>query len=187
MNICAIDRMGRHDCSLESLLFEKRQIFLTGEITDAMGMDIVQQLIYLGNNCLPIIIYINSPGGSVTAGLAILDEIAKRQKEGIVVSTIALGSAASMAAVILASGTYGHRSVGSHAEIMIHQVLGGVTGQAADIEIRAAHIRNVKDHINGLLAALTGKSSIQIQKDTERDHYMTAQEAIDYGLADHIY
>lgn len=182
-----VTQTGRRDTTVAAALFERGDVFITGEITQESAMDAVQQLLYLGEDSREVRLHINSPGGSVSSGLAIVDAIERLKQEGVVVSTVAWGLAASMAAVLLAAGSPGHRAVCTNAEVMIHQVLGGAQGQATDIEIQAAHIRQVKEKMNRLLASYCGQSLERVRGDTERDHYLTAPEAIIYGLADFVY
>lgn len=177
---------GERSYDIYSRLLEDRIIFLTGEIDDAMANTIVAQLIYLesDNPSKPISMYINSPGGSVSAGLAIYDTMKYISCE---VSTICIGMAASMAAVLLSSGTKGRRFCLKNSEVMIHQPLGGMQGQASDIKIQAEHILKLKHKLNGILAENTGKSLLTIERDTDRDNYLSAEEALEYGLVDRIF
>ena len=163
---------------------EKRIIHITGEITDMMSATIVAQLLYLdaiGND--DIYLYINSPGGSVTAGMAIYD-IMQYIKSDVV--TVCIGMAASMGAVLLSGGKKGKRMILEHAEVMIHQPLGGISGQATDIVIAAEHIKKTKNMLNKILSENTGKDIKVIGKDTDRDNYMDATQAVNYGLVDKI-
>ncbi len=177
---------GERSYDIYSRLLEDRIIFLTGEIDDAVANTVVAELIYLEgkNPDKDISLYINSPGGSVTAGLAIFDTINYIKCD---VCTICIGLAASMGAFLLASGTKGKRYALPNSEIMIHQPLGGAQGQASDIEIQANHIKRIKEKINRVLSERTGKSLEQIEKDTDRDNYMTAEQAKEYGLIDEIF
>ena len=177
---------GERSYDIYSRLLEDRIIFLTGEITDATANIVVAQLIYLeGKNPeKDIYLYINSPGGSVSAGLAIYDTI-KYIKCDVV--TICIGLAASMGAFLLSSGTKGKRYALPNSEIMIHQPLGGAQGQASDIEIQARHIQNIKEKINKILSEVTGQDIKKVQKDTDRDYYMSAEQAKEYGLIDDIF
>lgn len=177
---------GERSYDIYSRLLEDRIIFLTGEINDATANIVVAQLIYLEgkNPDKDICLYINSPGGSVSAGLAIYDTI-KYIKCDVV--TICIGLAASMGAFLLSSGTKGKRYALPNSEIMIHQPLGGAQGQASDIEIQARHIQSIKEKINLILSEATGQELKKVQKDTDRDYYMTAQQAKDYGLIDDIF
>ena len=177
---------GERSYDIYSRLLEDRIIFLTGEINDATANIVVAQLIYLEGKSpdKDIYLYINSPGGSVSAGLAIYDTI-KYIKCDVV--TICIGLAASMGAFLLSSGTKGKRYALPNSEIMIHQPLGGAQGQASDIEIQARHIQHIKDKINQILSEATGQDIKKVQKDTDRDYYMTAEQAKEYGLVDDIF
>lgn len=177
---------GERSYDIYSRLLEDRIIFLTGEINDTTANIVVAQLIYLeGKNPeKDIFLYINSPGGSVSAGLAIYDTI-KYIKCDVV--TICIGLAASMGAFLLTSGTKGKRYALPNSEIMIHQPLGGTQGQASDIEIQARHMQNIKEKINKILSESTGQDLKKIQKDTDRDYYMSAEQAKEYGLIDDIF
>lgn len=169
---------------LYSRLLEDRIIILGGEITSANANIIISELLYLDSlNHQDISLYINSPGGSVTDGMAIYDTINFIKSD---VSTICIGMAASMGAFLLSSGTKGKRYSLPNSEIMIHQPLGGVEGQATEIKIVAEHILKLKDKLNKLLAFHTGKDIKIIEKDTDRDNYMSADEALNYGLIDKI-
>ena len=183
-----IDQVGNVERSYDiySRLLEDRIIFLSGEIDDQMANTVVAQLIYLEgkNPDKDIFMYINSPGGSVTAGLAIYDTMQYIKCD---VSTICIGMAASMAAVILSSGTKGKRVCLPHSEVMIHQPLGGTQGQASDIEIHARHIQKTRETLNKILADNTGKTMEVITKDTDRDNFLDAKSALKYGLVDKIY
>ena len=177
---------GERSFDIYSRLLEDRIIFLTGEINDAVANIIVAQLIYLEgkNPNKDIYLYINSPGGSVSAGLAIYDTINYIKCD---VSTICIGLAASMGAFLLTSGTKGKRFALPNSEVMIHQPLGGAQGQASDIEIQAKHIQKIKEKINTILSERTGQKLEKIEKDTDRDFYMGAEEALEYGLIDKIF
>ncbi|HIV01340.1 MAG TPA: ATP-dependent Clp endopeptidase proteolytic subunit ClpP [Candidatus Caccopulliclostridium gallistercoris] len=177
---------GERSYDIYSRLLEDRIIFLTGEINDAMANIIVAQMIYLEgkNPDKDIYLYINSPGGSVSAGMAIYDTMNYLKCD---VSTICIGLAASMGAFILSSGAKGKRFVLPNSEVMIHQPLGGAQGQASDIAIQAKHIQHIKDKINKILSENTGQPLEKIEKDTDRDNYMTAEEAKKYGLVDKIF
>ena len=183
-----VDQVGNNERSYDiySRLLEDRIIFLSGEINDQMANSIVAQLIYLEgkNPDKDIFMYINSPGGSVSAGLAIYDTMNYIKCD---VSTICIGMAASMAAVILSSGTKGKRICLPHSEVMIHQPLGGAQGQQSDIEIQAKHILKTRELLNKILAENTGKTIQVLQKDTDRDNYMDAKSAVKYGLVDKIF
>lgn len=166
-------------------LLEQGIVMLIGEINSAMAQDIVCQLQYLANKYpkRPIQLWINSPGGEISAGLAIYDVINYIPVE---VHTIAIGMAASMAAFLLSSGTRGKRCALPNAEILIHQPLGGAQGQATDIINAAKHIERIRSRINSVLARNTDKSEEQIAIDTDRDNIMTAAEAQEYGLIDSL-
>ena len=167
-----------------SRLLKERIILLSGEIDDINANIVVAQLLYLDSiNNEDINLYINSPGGSVTAGMAIYDTINFLNSD---VSTTCVGIAASMGAFLLSSGKKGKRYALPNCEIMIHQPLGGVKGQATEIKIVAEHILKTKDRLNKILAKNTKKSIKQIEKDTERDHFLNANEALEYGLIDKI-
>ncbi len=169
---------------LYSRMLKDRIVFLTGEITDESASIIVSELLYLDSlNNEEICLYINSPGGSVTAGFSIYDTINFIKSD---VKTIVIGMAASMAAFLCASGTKGKRCALKNSEIMIHQPLGGAQGQATEIQIAAERIIKLKDKLNHMLATLTGQDLKTIKNDTERDNYMDAQSALDYGLIDVI-
>ena len=177
---------GELSYDIYSRLLEDRIIFLTGEINDQIADLIVAQLIYLEGKDpdKDISLYINSPGGSVTAGMAIYDT---RNYIKCDVSTICIGMAASMGAFLLSSGTKGKRYALPNAEIMIHQPLGGTHGQASDIAIQAEHMRKTKDKMIRIMADNTSQSYETIEKDTDRDNYMSAMEAKDYGLIDKVF
>ncbi len=177
---------GERSYDIYSRLLEDRIIFLTGEITDQSANIVVAELIYLEgkNPDKDIHLYINSPGGSVSAGFAIYDTI-KYIKCDVV--TICVGLAASMGAFLLASGTKGKRYALPNSEIMIHQPLGGMQGQASDIEIHSRHIVQTKKKLNQILSEVTGQPLEKIEKDTDRDNFMTAEEAKKYGLVDDIF
>ncbi len=168
-----------------SRLLKDRIVFLGEPIDDHVANLIIAQLLFLDaeNNNKDIKFYINTPGGSVTAGLAIYDTMQFIKAD---VSTICVGVAASMGAVLLAAGTPGKRLALPNSEIMIHQVMGGFEGQATDIKIRSEHILKIKEKLNKLLAQHTGQEIKTIEKDTERDHYLTPLEAKNYGLIDKI-
>lgn len=176
---------GERSYDIYSRLLEDRIIFLSGEITDAVANIVVAQLIYLEgkNPDKDICLYINSPGGSVSAGMAIYDTMNYIKCD---VSTICIGLAASMGAFLLSSGTKGKRFVLPNSEIMIHQPLGGAQGQASDIQIQAKQIQKIKSKINKILSEQTGNPLEQVEKDTDRDNYMTASEAQKYGLVDKV-
>ena len=177
---------GERSYDIYSKLLEERIIFITGEINDAVANTVVAELLYLEakDSTKDIDIYINSPGGSVTSGLAIYDTMNFIKCD---VSTICIGMAASMAAFLLSSGKKGKRYALPSSEIMIHQPLGGAQGQASDIKIQAEHILALKKKLNSVLAENTGKPIEQIEKDTDRDNYLTAEDALGYGLIDKIF
>ncbi len=176
---------GERSYDIYSRLLKDRIIFLSGEVTDQLADLIVAQLLFLESEGVnkDISIYINSPGGSVSAGLAIYDTIQYIKPD---VSTICIGRAASMGAFLLAAGKKGKRYALPNADIMIHQPLGGAQGQASDIKIQAEKILQTRDLLNKILAERTGQSLEQIAKDTDRDYYMSAEEARKYGLIDKV-
>ena len=176
---------GERVYDIFSRLLEERIVFLAGPITDMNANVVIAQMLYLVSKDpkKDIKLYINSPGGSVTAGLAIYDTM---QYIKCPVSTICIGLTASMAAIILAAGTKGKRFALPNAEILLHQVMGGAQGQATEIEITAKQIIKIKASINQILAKHTGKSVDVVEKDTDRDFYMTADEAKQYGLIDEV-
>ncbi len=176
---------GERAYDIYSRLLKDRIVFLGGPITDAVANTIIAQLLFLEseNPEKDIQLYINSPGGSVSAGLAIYDTMQYLKCD---VSTICVGMAASMGAFLMAAGQKGKRFALPNAEFMIHQVMGGVEGQATEIEISAKHILNLKSRINKILAEHTGQSYSKIEKDTDRDFFMSAEEAKSYGLIDKI-
>ena len=164
----------------------ERILFLGSEVNDGIANSLVAQMLYLDSedSSKPIYLYINSPGGSVTAGLAIFDTIQYVKSE---VVTICVGLAASMGAFLLAAGTKGKRVALPHSRIMIHQPLGGTSRrQASDIEIEAREILRMKDMLNHSLADMSGQTFEKIEKDTDRDYFLSAQEAMDYGLIDRV-
>lgn len=177
---------GERSYDLYSRLLEDRIIFLSGEIDDALANTIVAQLIYLEakDPTKDIALYINSPGGSVSAGMAIYDTMNFIRPD---VSTTCIGLAASMGAFLLSSGAKGKRYAMPNSEIMIHQPLGGAQGQASDIQIQAEHILKIKKRMNEILAANTGRDVREIERDTDRDNYLSAEEALSYGLIDKVY
>ncbi len=168
-----------------SRLHKERVIFLIGEVHDHMANLLVAQLLYLEseNPDKDISLYINSPGGSVSAGMAIYDTMQFIKPD---VSTLCIGQAASMGSFLLAGGAKGKRFCLPHSRVMIHQPMGGVRGQATDIDIHATEILSVRDRLNGLLAKHTGQSVDKVASDTERDNFMTAEEAQAYGLVDRV-
>ena len=182
-----IEQTGRGERSYDiySRLLKDRIIFLGSEIVDDVANSIVAQMLFLESEDpdKDINIYINSPGGSVTAGLAISDTMQYIKPQ---VSTICVGLAASMAAILLAGGAKGKRLALPNAEVMIHQPLGGARGQASDIEIQAKNIIKTKERMNRILASHTGQDYETVARDTDRDNYMTADEALKYGLIDKI-
>ncbi|KAI4453914.1 atp-dependent clp protease proteolytic subunit [Holotrichia oblita] len=177
---------GERSYDIYSRLLEDRIIFLTGEIDDASANIIIAQMLFLEgkNPNKDISLYINSPGGSVTAGLAIFDTINYLKCD---VCTICVGLAASMGAFLLASGTKGKRYALPNSEIMIHQPLGGAKGQASDILIQAKHIEYLKEKMAKILAERTGQNLDKVQKDSDRDFYMSAEAAKEYGIVDEIF
>jgi len=176
---------GERAYDIFSRLLEERIIFLAGPVTDANANLVIAQMLYLASkdSKKDIKLYINSPGGSVTAGLAIYDTM---QFLKCPVSTICIGLTASMAAVILAAGTKGKRFSLPNAEILLHQVAGGAQGQATDIEITAKQIIHMKGKLNEILSSHTGQTLKKVESDTDRDFYLTAEEAKTYGLIDEV-
>ena len=176
---------GERAYDIYSRLLKERIIFLGGPVNDGLANTIIAQLLFLEHEDpkKDIQLYINSPGGSVSAGLAIYDTM---QYVKLDVSTICVGMAASMGAVLLTGGAKGKRIALPNAEIMLHQVMGGVEGQAVEIEITAKHILKIKDKLNQILAKHTGQPLAKIEKDTDRDYYMTPAEAKEYGVIDTI-
>ena len=175
---------GERSYDIFSRLLKNRIILLSGEINDACSSSIIAQLLYLDSiSNEDISLYINSPGGSVSAGMAIYDTMNFIKSD---VATICVGMAASMGAFLLSSGQKGKRSALPSSEIMIHQPLGGAEGQATEIKIVAEHITKLKKKLNTILAKNTKKSLKTIENDTERDHYLDAEEALEYGLIDKI-
>ena len=183
-----IEQTGKGERSYDifSRLLGDRIIFLSDEVNDTTASLVVAQLLFLEaqDPDKDICFYINSPGGSVTAGMAIFDTMNYIKCD---VSTICIGMAASMGAFLLAAGTKGKRIALPNSEIMIHQPLGGAKGQATDIKIQAELILRTRDNLNRILAENTGKSIEQVARDTERDNFMTAQQALEYGLIDKIF
>ena len=182
-----IEQTGRGERSYDifSRLLNDRIVMLCDEVNDATASLVVAQLLYLEaqDSEKDICLYINSPGGSVTAGMAIYDTMQYIKPD---VSTICMGMAASMGAFLLSSGAKGKRLALPNSEIMIHQPLGGAKGQATDIKIQAEHILKIKKRLNEILAENTGKAVEVIERDTERDNFMSAQEAMEYGLVDKV-
>jgi ATP-dependent Clp protease protease subunit len=177
---------GERSYDIYSRLLEDRIIFLTGEINDITADIVIAQLIYLEGKDpdKDISLYINSPGGSVTAGMGIYDTMNYIKCD---VSTICVGMAASMGAFLLSSGAKGKRFALPNSEIMIHQPLGGAQGQASDIKIQAEHILKIKDRLNRIIAKNTSQPLEKVEKDVDRDYYMSAQEALEYGIVDKIF
>jgi ATP-dependent Clp protease, protease subunit len=176
---------GERAYDIYSRLLKERVIFLVGEVEDYSANLIVAQLLFLEseNPDKDIHLYINSPGGSVTAGMAIYDTMQFIKPD---ISTLCIGQAASMGAFLLTGGTKGKRFCLPHSRVMIHQPLGGFRGQATDIKIHAEEILKTRDLLNNLLAGHTGQSLEQIEKDTDRDNFMDAEQAKNYGLVDQI-
>lgn len=176
---------GERSFDIFSRLLKERVIFLTGPVEDQMANLIVAQLLFLEseNPEKDVFLYINSPGGSVTAGMSIYDTMQFIKPD---VSTLCVGQAASMGAFLLAAGAKGKRFALPHARVMIHQPLGGFQGQASDIEIHAREIMKIKQTLNERLAEHTGQDLSVIERDTDRDHFMDAQQACSYGLIDDV-
>lgn len=183
-----IEQTGRGERSYDiySRLLKDRIIFLGSEVDDMIANVIVAQLLFLESEDpeKDIFIYINSPGGSISAGLAIYDTMHYIKPK---VATVCVGQAASMGAVLLAGGEPGKRFALPHARIMIHQPLGGFRGQAADIEIQAREMRRVKEEVNKILSRHTGKPVDQIERDCDRDNFMSGLQAKEYGIVDEVY
>jgi len=182
-----IEQTGRGERSFDiySRLLKERIVFLDGEINDSVASLVVAQLIFLEaeNPDQDIWMYINSPGGSVSAGLAIMDTMNFIKCD---VSTMCLGMAASMGAFLLAAGAQGKRQALPNSEIMIHQPLGGAQGQSVDVEIHAKHLIRTRERLNKILSENTGQALDVIARDTDRDNFMTAEEAMAYGLIDKV-
>lgn len=176
---------GERAYDLYSRLLKERIVMLQSEVNDQVASIITSELLFLESEdpSKDIFLYINSPGGSVSAGLAIYDTMNLIRCD---VSTVCMGIAASMGAFLLSSGAKGKRICLPNAEVMIHQPLGGTQGQASDIKIQAEHILRTKDRLNGILAENTGKDINTIARDTDRDNWLTAEQALDYGLVDKI-
>jgi len=175
---------GERSYDIYSKLLKNRIIFINGEIDDNLSNLVVSELLYLDSiSHDDISLYINSPGGSVTSGLAIYDTMNFVKSD---VNTICYGICASMAAVLLSSGTKGKRYILPNADVMIHQVLGKTEGQASDIKITTDRILNLKDRLNSILSKNTSKSIKTIEKDTDRDNYLNSKEALEYGIVDKI-
>ena len=177
---------GERSFDIYSRLLEDRVVFLSGPVTNELANLVVAQLIYLESKdpTKDISLYINSPGGEVTAGMAIYDTMKYIRCD---VSTICIGMAASMGAFLLSSGTKGKRFALPNSEIMIHQVLGGSQGQASDVEIQTKQLLKIKRKLNKLLAENVGKPVEQVERDTDRDNYLTAEEAKEYGIVDQVF
>jgi len=176
---------GERAYDIYSRLLKERIIFLGNIVDNNIANTVIAQLLFLESQdkAKDIKLYINSPGGAVTAGLAIYDTMQYIKPD---VSTICIGLAASMGATLLAAGANGKRMSLPNADIMIHQVMGGAEGQAVDIKIQAEHILKIKDRLNKILAKHTGQNIQKIEKDTDRDNYMSAEEALKYGIIDKI-
>lgn len=176
---------GERAYDIYSRLLKERIVFLAGPISDGMANTVIAQLLFLEHEDpkRDIKLYINSPGGSVTAGMAIYDTMQYIKPD---VSTICVGMAASMGAVLLAAGKKGKRVALPNAEILLHQVMGGAEGQAVEIEIAARHILRIKERLSQILAKHTGQALAKIERDTDRDFHLTAAEAKDYGVVDEI-
>ena len=177
--------MGERAYDIYSRLLKERIVFLSGTIDDEMANIVIAQLLFLESEDpkKDIRLYVHSPGGSVSAAMAIYDTMNHIKPD---VSTICVGIAASAAAVLLSSGARGKRYALPNAEVMIHQVMGGAEGQASDIAITAKHILRIKENLNKILAKNTGKSPEQVEKDSDRDYYMTAEDSKKYGLIDEV-
>lgn len=171
--------------NLFSLNLENRNILLTGEINDELAASIVTQLLYLDSvGSEPITMYINSPGGSVSAGLGIYDTMKSLDSE---VVTVCIGQAASMGAILLSGGEPGMRYILPHSQVMVHQPSGGIGGQASDILIVASHIETLRNTLNEILAENCNQSTSEIAKSTDRDYWMNAAEAVQFGIVDKIF
>ncbi len=183
-----IEQTGRGERSYDiySRLLKERIVFLGTEVDDLVANLIVAQLLFLDSedHDKDIFLYINSPGGSISAGLAIYDTMNHVKAD---VATVCVGQAASMGAILLAGGTKGKRSALPHSRIMIHQPLGGFKGQASDVEIQAREMLRVKQEVNRILGSHTGKDIKQIEADSDRDFFMTAAEAKEYGIIDEVH
>lgn len=176
---------GERAYDIYSRLLKDRIIFIGDAIDDHLANTLIAQLLFLESQdkTKDIKLYVNSPGGSVTAGFAIYDTIQYIKPD---VSTICVGLAASMGAVLLAAGTKGKRFILPNAEVLIHQVMGGAEGQAIDVKIRALRIMRTRDRLNEILAKHTGQPVTKIEKDTDRDYFLSAEEAVTYGLVDKV-
>ncbi|ERP31030.1 ClpP family protease [Chitinivibrio alkaliphilus] len=171
---------------IDEQFIAKRNIFLWDAVTDETSKDVVERILYLDSiSQEEITLYINSPGGSISAGLAIYDAMQFAQSD---IRTVCMGQAASMGAVLLCAGEPGKRDVWEHARVMIHQPLisGNMYGPASDIEIQADEMLRIRDVLNTILSRHTGVAITQIEKDTDRDKFLSAEESVDYGLADHV-
>jgi len=177
--------LGERAYDIYSRLLKERIVFIGDVISDALANTVIAQLLFLASedSHKEIKVYVNTPGGSVTAGMAIYDTIQYVKPD---VATICVGSAGSMGAVLLAAGTKGKRFALPNAEILLHQVMGEAGGQAVDIKIRAEHILKIRDNINKILSKHSGQPLAKIEKDTDRDFFMSAEEAKKYGLVDKI-
>lgn len=182
-----IEQTGRGERAYDifSRLLKERIIFIGSPVDDALASLIIAQLLFLEaeDPDKDVFLYINSPGGYVSAGFGIYDTMQHIRPD---VNTICIGQASSMAALLLAAGAHGKRSALPHSRVMIHQPVGGATGQASDIEIHAREILNIREQLNTLFAKHTGKSVTDIEADTDRNFFMSAQEAVEYGLVDQI-
>jgi ATP-dependent Clp protease, protease subunit len=182
-----IEKSGNYERAYDiySRLLKERIIFLGDVVTDPLANTIIAQLLFLEaqGKDKDITIYVNTPGGSVTAGLAIYDTMQYVKSD---VSTICVGQAYSMGAVLLAAGAKGKRMALPNSEVLLHQVMGGAEGQASDVKIRAEHILQTRDRLNKVLANHTGQSLKKIETDTDRDNFLTAEQAVKYGLIDKI-
>lgn len=182
-----IEKSGNYERAYDiySRLLKERIIFMGDVVTDAMANIVIAQLLFLESQDKnkDIKVYINSPGGSVTAGLGIYDTMQYVKPD---IATICVGTAYSMGAVLLAAGTPGKRFALPNSEVLLHQVMGGAEGQASDIKIRAEHILSVRDRLNRILSKHTGQNIKTIEKDTDRDNFLSAEEAVKYGIIDKI-
>jgi len=182
-----IEQTGRGERSYDiySRLLKDRIVFLGSEVSDAVADVIAAQLLFLESEDpdKDVHLYINSPGGSVTAGMAIYDTMQYVKPD---VSTLCMGQASSMGAVLLAAGTKGKRFALPHARIMMHQPLGGVQGQATDIDIHAKEVLRIREELNGILVTHTGQTMKKIERDTDRDMFLSAKQALDYGVIDQV-
>ena len=178
-------RYGERAYDIYSRLLKERIIFLTGPINDTVANLVIAQMLFLASKDpkKDIQLYINTPGGSVTSGLAVYDSM---QYVGCPVATICFGLAGSMGAVLLASGAKGKRFALPNTEVLLHQVAGGATGKAAEIEITARQIMKIKDRLNKILSQHTGQPLKKVEKDTERDFYLSAEDAKEYGIIDEV-